>query len=83
MEKENSATGGGGVGGGDTQTTGTTGSMGPSASDKLQADQANPLLDPSALFGGMLIIIISMKNHHQSKQSSIDFHDILTLVLCL
>ncbi|XP_044010105.1 motor neuron and pancreas homeobox protein 1-like [Aphidius gifuensis] len=51
MEKENSATGGGGGGGGDTQTTGTTGSMGPSASDKLQADQANPLLDPSALFG--------------------------------
>lgn len=48
MEKENTVTSGAGSGAGDT-----TGLMGTSASEKLQADQANPLLDPSALFGGM------------------------------
>ncbi|XP_034933762.1 bromodomain adjacent to zinc finger domain protein 2B isoform X11 [Chelonus insularis] len=47
MEKENSASSGGG--GGDT-TANATGTGATSASDKLQADQANPLLDPSALF---------------------------------
>ncbi|XP_063978157.1 bromodomain adjacent to zinc finger domain protein 2B isoform X6 [Diachasmimorpha longicaudata] len=50
MEKENSASGGGG-GGDTTATTATPGSVASSVSDKLQADQANPLLDPSALFG--------------------------------
>uniref|UniRef100_A0A0C9R962 BAZ2B_0 protein n=1 Tax=Fopius arisanus TaxID=64838 RepID=A0A0C9R962_9HYME len=50
MEKENSASGGGG-GGDTTATTATPGSVATSVSDKLQADQANPLLDPSALFG--------------------------------
>ncbi|XP_044588577.1 bromodomain adjacent to zinc finger domain protein 2B isoform X9 [Cotesia glomerata] len=50
MEKENSASGGGG--GGDTTATATTGTGTNSVSDKLHADQANPLLDPSALFGG-------------------------------
>ncbi|XP_057335179.1 bromodomain adjacent to zinc finger domain protein 2B-like isoform X7 [Microplitis mediator] len=49
MEKENSASGGGG--GGDTTATATTGAGNTSVSDKLHADQANPLLDPSALFG--------------------------------
>lgn len=44
MEKES---GSGGGGGGSDATTGVT-----SASEKLQADQANPLLDPTALFGG-------------------------------
>ncbi|KYN07612.1 hypothetical protein ALC62_01432 [Cyphomyrmex costatus] len=52
MEKENSASGGGGGGGGGggaeaaAVTPGAT-----STSEKLQADQANPLLDPTALFG--------------------------------
>lgn len=50
MEKENSASGGGG-GGGETTAT-AAGAGATSASEKLQADQANPLLDPSALFGG-------------------------------
>lgn len=49
MEKENSASSGGG-GGENTATV--TGGGATSASEKLQADQANPLLDPSALFGG-------------------------------
>ncbi|KAK0161096.1 hypothetical protein PV327_009610 [Microctonus hyperodae] len=47
MEKENSALGGGG--GGDTTATTVAGAT--STPEKLQADQANPLLDPSALFG--------------------------------
>ncbi|XP_043499338.1 bromodomain adjacent to zinc finger domain protein 2B-like isoform X8 [Polistes fuscatus] len=47
MEKENSASGGGG--GGEAAATATSGST--STSEKLQADQANPLLDPTALFG--------------------------------
>ncbi|XP_054005113.1 bromodomain adjacent to zinc finger domain protein 2B-like isoform X9 [Hylaeus anthracinus] len=47
MEKENSASGGGG--GGEAAATATPGAT--SASEKLQADQANPLLDPTALFG--------------------------------
>ncbi|XP_035743959.1 bromodomain adjacent to zinc finger domain protein 2B-like isoform X8 [Vespa mandarinia] len=47
MEKENSASGGGG--GGEAAATATPGST--STSEKLQADQANPLLDPTALFG--------------------------------
>ncbi|XP_053982812.1 bromodomain adjacent to zinc finger domain protein 2B isoform X4 [Hylaeus volcanicus] len=50
MEKENSASGGGGGGGGgEAAATATPGAT--SASEKLQADQANPLLDPTALFG--------------------------------
>ncbi|XP_076658696.1 bromodomain adjacent to zinc finger domain protein 2B isoform X11 [Halictus rubicundus] len=50
MEKENSASGGGGGGGGgEAAATATPGAT--SASEKLQADQANPLLDTSALFG--------------------------------
>lgn len=54
MEKENSATGGGGGGGGgEAATTATPGAT--SASEKLQADQANPLLDPTALFSGKSI----------------------------
>ncbi|XP_029167038.1 bromodomain adjacent to zinc finger domain protein 2B-like isoform X10 [Nylanderia fulva] len=47
MEKENSASGGGG--GGEATTAATPGAT--STSEKLQADQANPLLDPTALFG--------------------------------
>lgn len=47
MEKENSASGGGG--GGEAAATATPGST--STSEKLQADQANPLLDPTTLFG--------------------------------
>lgn len=52
MEKENSASGGGGGGGGGggAEAAATPGAT--STSDKLQADQANPLLDPTALFGG-------------------------------
>ncbi|KAI4473945.1 hypothetical protein M0804_015091 [Polistes exclamans] len=49
MEKENSASGGGG--GGEAAATATSGST--STSEKLQADQANPLLDPTALFGAL------------------------------
>ncbi|XP_033329011.2 bromodomain adjacent to zinc finger domain protein 2B isoform X9 [Megalopta genalis] len=50
MEKENSASGGGGGGGGgEAAATATPGAT--SASEKLQADQANPLLDTTALFG--------------------------------
>ncbi|XP_025270710.1 bromodomain adjacent to zinc finger domain protein 2B isoform X11 [Camponotus floridanus] len=53
MEKENSASGGGGGGGGgggaEATTAATPGAT--STSEKLQADQANPLLDPTALFG--------------------------------
>ncbi|XP_043468937.1 bromodomain adjacent to zinc finger domain protein 2B-like isoform X18 [Leptopilina heterotoma] len=49
MEKENSASGGSGGGGGGSEATATPGAT--SASEKLQADQANPLLDPAALFG--------------------------------
>ncbi|EZA56105.1 hypothetical protein X777_03586 [Ooceraea biroi] len=48
MEKENSASGGGGGGGG-AEAAATPGAT--STSEKLQADQANPLLDPAALFG--------------------------------
>lgn len=50
MEKENSASGGSGGGGGGSEATATPGAT--STSEKLQADQANPLLDPAALFGG-------------------------------
>lgn len=54
MEKENSASGGGGGGGGgggaEAAAAATPGAT--STSEKLQADQANPLLDPTALFGG-------------------------------
>ncbi|XP_051176848.1 bromodomain adjacent to zinc finger domain protein 2B-like isoform X13 [Leptopilina boulardi] len=49
MEKENSASGGSGGGGGGSEATATPGAT--STSEKLQADQANPLLDPAALFG--------------------------------
>lgn len=53
MEKENSATSGGGGssgGGGDIRVTpGAT-----STPDHLQQDQANSLLDPTALFSGKL-----------------------------
>ncbi|XP_032687081.1 bromodomain adjacent to zinc finger domain protein 2B-like isoform X5 [Odontomachus brunneus] len=53
MEKENSASGGGGGGGGgggaEAAAAATPGAT--STSEKLQADQANPLLDPTALFG--------------------------------
>ncbi|XP_070522291.1 bromodomain adjacent to zinc finger domain protein 2B isoform X13 [Cardiocondyla obscurior] len=49
MEKENSASGGGGGGGGAEAAAATSGAT--STSEKLQADQANPLLDPTALFG--------------------------------
>ncbi|XP_014488409.1 PREDICTED: bromodomain adjacent to zinc finger domain protein 2B-like isoform X14 [Dinoponera quadriceps] len=51
MEKENSASGGGGGGGGGggAEAAATPGAT--STSEKLQADQANPLLDPTALFG--------------------------------
>ncbi|XP_071627096.1 bromodomain adjacent to zinc finger domain protein 2B isoform X11 [Temnothorax longispinosus] len=52
MEKENSASGGGGGGGGGGGAEATAGTPGAtSTSEKLQADQANPLLDPTALFG--------------------------------
>jgi hypothetical protein len=51
MEKENSASGGGGGGGGaEAAAAATPGAT--STSEKLQADQANPLLDPTTLFGG-------------------------------
>lgn len=50
MEKENSVSGGGGGGGADATAAATPGAT--STSEKLQADQANPLLDPAALFGG-------------------------------
>ncbi|XP_071554105.1 bromodomain adjacent to zinc finger domain protein 2B-like isoform X9 [Temnothorax nylanderi] len=50
MEKENSASGGGGGGGGGAEATAATPGA-TSTSEKLQADQANPLLDPTALFG--------------------------------
>ncbi|XP_012227493.1 bromodomain adjacent to zinc finger domain protein 2B isoform X16 [Linepithema humile] len=50
MEKENSASGGGGGGGGaEAAAAATPGAT--STSEKLQADQANPLLDPTTLFG--------------------------------
>jgi len=51
MEKENSASGGGGGGGGEAAAAAATPGA-TSTSEKLQADQANPLLDPTALFGG-------------------------------
>ncbi|XP_033218904.1 bromodomain adjacent to zinc finger domain protein 2B-like isoform X9 [Belonocnema kinseyi] len=53
MEKENSASGGsgGGGGGGGSEATATATPGATSTSEKLQADQANPLLDPTALFG--------------------------------
>ena len=60
MEKENSASGGGGGGGGET-TASSGGGGATSASEKLQADQQNPLLDPSALFGGKLDILLNRK----------------------
>ncbi|XP_011493798.1 PREDICTED: bromodomain adjacent to zinc finger domain protein 2B [Ceratosolen solmsi marchali] len=50
MEKENSATGGGGgSSGGGGEATVTPGAT--STAEHLQADQANSLLDPTALFG--------------------------------
>lgn len=55
MEKENSASGGGGGGGGGGGAEAAAAAATPGAistSEKLQADQANPLLDPTALFGG-------------------------------
>jgi len=53
MEKENSASGGGGGGGGGGGAEAAAATPGAtSTSEKLQADQANPLLDPTALFGG-------------------------------
>lgn len=69
MEKENSASGGGG--GGDTTATATTGAGNTSVSDKLHADQANPLLDPSALFGGKCFFNV--------KTKLINFRCIITL----
>ncbi|XP_011058797.1 PREDICTED: bromodomain adjacent to zinc finger domain protein 2B isoform X8 [Acromyrmex echinatior] len=52
MEKENSASGGGGGGGGGGGAEAAAATPGAtSTSEKLQADQANPLLDPTALFG--------------------------------
>ncbi|XP_036140544.1 bromodomain adjacent to zinc finger domain protein 2B isoform X5 [Monomorium pharaonis] len=52
MEKENSASGGGGGGGGGGGAEAASATSGAtSTSEKLQADQANPLLDPTALFG--------------------------------
>lgn len=61
MEKENSASGGGGGGGGgggaEAAAAATPGAT--STSDKLQADQANPLLDPTALFGGKSFSLVS------------------------
>jgi len=62
MEKENSASGGGGGGGGgggaEATTAATPGAT--STSEKLQADQANPLLDPTALFGGKSFSLVSL-----------------------
>lgn len=52
MEKENSASGGGGGGGGGGGAEAAVTPGATSTSEKLQADQANPLLDPTALFGG-------------------------------
>ncbi|XP_039307421.1 bromodomain adjacent to zinc finger domain protein 2B isoform X14 [Solenopsis invicta] len=51
MEKENSASGGGGGGGGGGGAEAAVTPGATSTSEKLQADQANPLLDPTALFG--------------------------------
>lgn len=59
MEKENSASGGGGGGGGAEATTAATPGA-TSTSEKLQADQANPLLDPTALFGGKSFSLVSL-----------------------
>lgn len=74
MEKENSALGGGG--GGDTTATTVAGAT--STPEKLQADQANPLLDPSALFGGKLIhssiVLWRKKKNLFSCKSSHNFH---------
>lgn len=58
MEKENSASGGGGGGGGAEAAAATPGAT--STSEKLQADQANPLLDPAALFGGKSFSLVSL-----------------------
>lgn len=62
MEKENSASGGGGGGGGgggaEAAAAATPGAT--STSEKLQADQANPLLDPTALFGGKSFSLVSL-----------------------
>lgn len=62
MEKENSASGGSGAGGNGIATSGggseATTTV-TSASEKL-ADQTNPLLDPSALFGGTFSVIVSV-----------------------
>lgn len=62
MEKENSASGGGGggVGGGGGEAAATATPGATSASEKLQADQANPLLDPTALFGGKPIFLLPL-----------------------
>lgn len=58
MEKENSASGGGGGGGGAEAASATPGAT--STSEKLQADQANPLLDPTALFGGKSFSLVPL-----------------------
>lgn len=59
MEKENSASGGGGGGGGGgAEATAATTPGATSTSEKLQADQANPLLDPTALFGGKSFLLV-------------------------
>lgn len=61
MEKENSASGGGGGGGGGggAEAAGVTPGA-TSTSEKLQADQANPLLDPTALFGGKSFSLVPL-----------------------
>lgn len=61
MEKENSASGGGGGGGGGGGAEAAAATPGAtSTSEKLQADQANPLLDPTALFGGKSFSLVSL-----------------------
>lgn len=59
MEKENSASGGGGGGGGAEAAAATPGAT--STSEKLQADQANPLLDPT-LFTGKSFSLVSLSS---------------------
>lgn len=60
MEKENSASGGGGGGGGGGGAEAAVTPGATSTSEKLQADQANPLLDPTALFGGKSFSLVSL-----------------------
>jgi len=61
MEKENSASGGGGGGGGGGGAEAAAATPGAtSTSEKLQADQANPLLDPTALFGGKSFSLVPL-----------------------